>query len=251
MVAQEIYYQLTAEEYKVFFARLSLEDKLGCQYEPYIFAALNSAKIMLVIGTQKEYFEAVWVRNEWSRFLHLARKDSSKLLIPCFRDMDAYDLPREISMFQSLDMSKIGFSQDLLRGIKKVLANKQETREKSNNESPKSKKINPLLQRVELFMEDGNWNSAREYCEKILDTDPQCGKAYFCKCMITRQINDVAFLASIEAADINVPPLENDPDFIKANRFADAELTEILNNLQNEIIRQKKERIESELHKAA
>ena len=132
--AQEIYHLLTNEGYKVFFARITLENKLDCQYEPYIFAALNSAKVMLVIGTKKEFFEAVWVRNEWSRFLHLAKKDTSKLLIPCYRAMDASDLPQEISMFQSLDMGKIVFIQDLLRGVKKALADKNEiTEEKKQN----------------------------------------------------------------------------------------------------------------------
>ena len=120
-LAQEIYYQLTNEGYKVFFSRITLEDKLGQQYEPYIFAALNSAKVMLVIGTKPEYFKAVWVRNEWSRFLALSKKDRSRLIIPCYRDMDPYDLPDELSLFQSQDMSKIGFIQDLVRGIKKVL----------------------------------------------------------------------------------------------------------------------------------
>ena len=36
-LAQDIYYQLTNEGYKVFFSRITLEDKLGQQYEPYIF----------------------------------------------------------------------------------------------------------------------------------------------------------------------------------------------------------------------
>ena len=49
-IAQDIYYQLTNAGYKVFFSRITLEDKLGQQYEPYIFAALNSAKVMLVVG---------------------------------------------------------------------------------------------------------------------------------------------------------------------------------------------------------
>ena len=120
-IAQDIYYQLTNEGYKVFFSRITLEDKLGQQYEPYIFAALNSAKVMLVIGSKKEYFNAVWVKNEWSRFLQLMKRDRSKLLIPCYRDMDAYEIPDELSMLQSQDMSKIGFIQDLLRGIKKVV----------------------------------------------------------------------------------------------------------------------------------
>ena len=131
-VAQDIYYQLTNDGFRVFFARITLEEKLGQQYEPYIFAALNSAKVMLVIGSKKEYFEAVWVKNEWSRFLRIMKNDRSKMLIPCYKDMDAYDIPQELSRFQSQDMSKIGFLQDLLRGIKKVLESSEESSKKSN-----------------------------------------------------------------------------------------------------------------------
>lgn len=109
VLAQDIYTNLTNEGYKVFFSRITLEDKLGQEYEPYIFAALHSAKVMLVVGTNKDNFNAVWVKNEWSRFLALSKKDKSKLIIPCYRDMDAYDLPDELSMFQSQDMNKIGF----------------------------------------------------------------------------------------------------------------------------------------------
>lgn len=75
VVANEIYHQLTQEGFKVFYAAITLEDKLGQEYEPYIFAALNSAKVMLVIGSKPEYFTAVWVKNEWSRFLKLMKKD--------------------------------------------------------------------------------------------------------------------------------------------------------------------------------
>ena len=64
----------TPFHYRVFFAKITLEDKLGEQYEPYIFSALNSAKVMLVVGTRKEYFEAVWVKNEWRPFLCIKQK---------------------------------------------------------------------------------------------------------------------------------------------------------------------------------
>ncbi len=40
VMAQNIYDQLTAKGYRVFFSRITLEDKLGQEYEPYIFAAL-------------------------------------------------------------------------------------------------------------------------------------------------------------------------------------------------------------------
>ena len=50
-VLERVVGKLTEKGYRVFFARITLEDKLGTEYEPYIFAALNSAKIMLVFGT--------------------------------------------------------------------------------------------------------------------------------------------------------------------------------------------------------
>ena len=119
VMAQDIYDALTGKGYKVFFSRITLEDKLGLQYEPYIFAALNSAKIMLCVGTKYEYFHAVWVKNEWSRFLRLAAKDKTKVLIPCYRDMDPYDMPDEFRMLQAQDLGKLGAMQDLTRGVAK------------------------------------------------------------------------------------------------------------------------------------
>ncbi len=121
VLADEIYYILTREGYRVFCARITLEDKLGMAYEPYIFAAINSARVMVVLGTSPENFQAVWVRNEWSRYLSLIRQGEKKVLIPAYRDMDPYDLPKEFSHLQALDMSRIGFSQDLLHGIRKIL----------------------------------------------------------------------------------------------------------------------------------
>ena len=82
VLAQDLYYQLTQEGFKVFFARITLEDKLGSAYEPYIFAALNSAKVMVVLGTKPEFFKAVWVKNEGSRYLALIKQGEKKMLIP-------------------------------------------------------------------------------------------------------------------------------------------------------------------------
>ena len=122
VMAQDIYTQLEQEGLNVFFARISLEDKLGSAYEPYIFAALNSAKVMLVVGTKPEHFNAVWVKNEWSRYLIHVNEGENKTLIPVYAEMDPYDLPVEFSHLQAQDMSKIGFMQDLVRGVKKLVS---------------------------------------------------------------------------------------------------------------------------------
>ena len=122
VLAQDIYNALTEKGYRVFFSRISLEDKLGQEYEPYIFAALNSAKIMLAVGTDYEHYNAVWVKNEWSRYLKLIAKGEKKTLIPCFKDIDAYDMPKEFRALQAQDLGKVGSMQDLLRGVDKLLA---------------------------------------------------------------------------------------------------------------------------------
>ena len=125
VIANDLYYQLTDAGFKVFFAKITLENKLGSAYEPYIFSALNTAKVMVVIGTKPEYLNAVWVKNEWSRFLSLAKSDPGKALIPAYKGMDPYDLPEEFAHLQAQDMSKIGFMQDLIRGIKKLKSGKK------------------------------------------------------------------------------------------------------------------------------
>lgn len=138
VLAQDIYDQLTAKGYRVFFSRISLEDKLGQEYEPYIFAALYSAKIMLVIGTDYEHFNAVWVKNEWKRYLQLMTRDHTKVLIPCYKDIDAYDLPKEFQKLQAQDLGKVGATQDLLRGIDKICgrATEQIKQDGTNNYQP-------------------------------------------------------------------------------------------------------------------
>ena len=187
-LAQDIYYQLTDAGYKVFFARITLEDKLGQEYEPYIFAALHSAKVMVVVGTKPEYLNAVWVKNEWSRYLALMRTDRSRLLIPCYRDMDPYDMPEELSMLQSQDMGKIGFIQDLIRGVKKVVdaGKPQETAKETVKETvvvhnEGGSNVQALLKRGSMALEDGDWGKADEFFEQVLNQDAECGAAYLGK----------------------------------------------------------------------
>lgn len=186
VLAQDIYDALTANVLKVFFSRITLEDKLGRQYEPYIFAALNSAKVMLAIGTKYEYFQAVWVKNEWSRFMRLAAKDRSKVLIPCFCDMDPYDLPDEFKGLQAQDLGKLGAVQDLVRGVGKLLAKdapKDGDVQQAAVSNPAATTVQSLLKRAFMFLEDGEWDSANEYAEKVLDIDPEDGEAYLAKAM--------------------------------------------------------------------
>ncbi|MBQ2184032.1 MAG: toll/interleukin-1 receptor domain-containing protein, partial [Lachnospiraceae bacterium] len=98
-VGMQLFEKLTAKGYKVFFSRVTLKEKLGIEFEPYIFAALKSAPIMVVIGTKPEYFEATWVKNEWTRFLRLKEKDPKKQIF--FACDDISDLPKAFARKQA------------------------------------------------------------------------------------------------------------------------------------------------------
>ena len=184
VIANDIYHQLTQEGFKVFYAAITLEDKLGTEYEPYIFSALNTSKVMLAIGTKPEYFNAVWVKNEWSRFLKNMKKDRSKLLIPCYRDMDPYELPEEFAHLQAQDMSKIGFINDIVRGIKKVIVketSKPVAQEATVQQGAGSTTASAQIKRGNMALEDHDWDKADSFFEEALNLAPECAEAFIGK----------------------------------------------------------------------
>ena len=183
VIAQDIYRELTREGYRVFFSRISLEDKLGTEYEPYIFAALNSAKVMIVVGTDYENFDAVWVKNEWSRYLKLIEAGQKKTLIPVFRNMDAYDMPEEFNRLAALDMGKVGAMQDLVRGVEKIVGKKNaepaQVQQPVYVSNEADAKTAAAVKRGNLALEDGEYDKATEFFNQALTLNAECAEAYF------------------------------------------------------------------------
>lgn len=239
VLAYDIYNKLTKEGYKVFFSRVTLEDKLGTAYEPYIFAALNSAKIMIAIGTKPEYFNAVWVKNEWSRYLALIKNGADKTLIPAYRDMNPYDLPEEFSYLQAQDMSRLGFMQDLIRGVDKIISVTNNHVKEYKNSISTNTEEESLSKRIFMFLEDGDWNSANVYCEKILDIDVENPTAYLGKLLSELKIKRREDLKNLSQ------PFDKNSNYLKAIRFGDEKLKSELNSYIDFIKdRNKKESLE-------
>lgn len=246
--AGEIYRELAQEGFKVFFAPVTLENKLGEDYEPYIFAAIHSAKVMVVIGTKPEYMNAVWVKNEWSRFLTLAKNDSKKTLIPVYSGMDPYDMPEAFRFKQSQNMEKLGFMLDLVRGIEKLTGKDTApviSQPVTYVETPAATgNAATLLQRAAMFLEDRDWDSADIYCEKVLDIDPTNGKAYVYKLLIEARVTHESALQKLST------PLEKMKAYRNAVRYADEATTSKLvdwnRGIEDRLARQEAERQEQE-----
>ena len=244
---------MTDKGYRVFFSRISLEDKIGQMYEPYIFAALNSAKVMLAFGTKYEYFHSVWVKNEWSRFLKLMAKDKSKALVPCYKDLDPYDMPDEFKALQAQDMGKVGAIQDLVRGIEKLIPKQDSISAQdsaiSANASVTTATVttDSLIKRAFMFLEDGEWSNADAYCEKVLDIDPENAQAYLCKLMVDLKLNNQ------EAFDTCLFDFTENKNYKKAITFGSVgfvtDLQSKLTKIQTTIEERKKLKIEAELER--
>ena len=227
VIAYEIYESLSEKGLKVFFARVTLEEKLGQQYEPYIFAALQSSKVMIVIGTRYEYLDAVWVKNEWSRFLDMMRNDRSKKLIPCYRGIEIDELPKEFHRLQALDLSKLGWLQDLTRGVEKLCGKEKPAIAKST--VGQTTKEYGYLDRAYMYLEDGLWEKADFYADRELNNNPHSSKAYQAKMMADLHVKQ---LYDIRKKDILL--FEN-TNYQKALQYADGVDRDELETIEKEL----------------
>ncbi len=94
---------------------------------------------------------------------------------------------------------------------------KKETAEYSGNCNTAT-----LLRRAIIFLEDGDWDSANEYCERVLDMDPENAQAYLCKLMSEFQVHRQEDLQS--CAD----PFDTSKNYQKLLRFADDDMKSML-----------------------
>ncbi len=246
VVAERFYDMLVEKGYRVFFSRVTLRDKVGVAYEPYIFAALNSAKLMLAFGSSYENYQAIWVRNEWSRYLKLMAKDPAKRLFPCFLDMDPSELPEEFSGLQGKDFGQYGADVTLLRAITNALP--------PTNAQPKASEAAPVIQQVVqsngpniqamlkrgyMELEDGAYHAAKDRFDQALNIEPENSMAYLgllCAELNLSSLDQIGNLGDLEYS--------KNTHYIRADRFANEELKQQLAawyQANEEVIRRREE----------
>ena len=138
--AQDIYLHLISQGYRVFFSRESLRDKTGERYEPYIFNALSSAKVMLVYGKSSDYITSTWLKNEWTRYLKMmkiGRKRPNSLIV-AYEGFSPSELPTPLSVVQCLDASRKTFYTDLDKIIKSTIAQGSKQKQNANFTFPRN-----------------------------------------------------------------------------------------------------------------
>ena len=82
----------------------------------------------------------------------------------------------------------------------------------------------PLLTRASLFLESGDFRSAKEYCERVLDRDPKNGEAYFIRLLAELKLKKQDDL-------LNASKLDRNQTFLLALKFAGPERKQELETL--------------------
>ena len=115
-------YNILSKDYNVFFSERSLNNIVVREYEPNIYHALYTAKIMLVLCSKREYLESQWVKNEWSRFKMFSTTTSqTKAIIPIFMDgFQESALPDEIRTCQGI-RADYSLTESLKSAVKAIL----------------------------------------------------------------------------------------------------------------------------------
>lgn len=188
-LAHSLYNDLTAQGLRVFFSHITLRDKSGVDYEPYIFAALESAPVMLLVSTAPQYVNGVWVRNEWMRYLNLIALNEDKVLIPVVRDMDPYDLPDEISHLQAVNLRNVGARQELLQRVME-LAKRDKAAAAPQRAENQGASVEPLIAGMYRQLQAGEFKGpqgASSYITRIHAIDPQNSDGFLGRLMIEHQ----------------------------------------------------------------
>ena len=208
-IAGHLYNKLTSAGYRVFLSEAALKGKKQSDCEPYIYSALNSANVMLALGTSYDDYNNVWVKNEWNRYLEIAEKNKNKCLIPCYKDVDEYDIPKE---FAGLKVCQLG-NDDTFNNIMAEIANvvKQES---VNQPAPKPEKAEPAeeieLEEIEIIepvdinklldegfsaISDKNWKKANKLFFHVLDEEPDNSKAYWGQLLVQQECTNAREMA--------------------------------------------------------
>lgn len=122
----DLYHELTKMGYKVFLSRITLGNIAGEKYEPFIYSAISTSKIMITFSSEKGFLEATWVKNEWSRYLELIKNGQKQKgsLLPIYFGMDPYELPIEFEGIQGFNFADIDILRKLENVITKIISKK-------------------------------------------------------------------------------------------------------------------------------
>lgn len=160
--------------------------------------------------------------------------------------MDAYDTPAEFKNLQGQDMGRLGFVQDLVRGIDKLIGKTETPRAKVQpTVNPVQSEVENLLKREQMALEDAAWSDASNFFEEVLNKNAKEPRAYRGKLLAEMECD------SIDALESSYQDVLKNSNYQKAIRYGDTELQDKVNffSKQEEILKKELQDLEMEQKK--
>lgn len=132
-IASDIYGKLESKKVNTFFERVSVDNTIGEDLEAVRHQAITKAKIVIVIGTAKEYFD-IFQKKYADDF-------QDKTIIPVYSGIKPELLPDELKKLQALNYDSVGSTVDLVKTVLKKLGREEAELETIRKESKKKKVI--------------------------------------------------------------------------------------------------------------
>ena len=242
VLAQELYRELTDYHLRVFFARITLREKLGVEYEPYIYAALTSAPVMIHVTTSYNNSNAPWVKNEWSRYLSLKNSGSDKSFTVAYKGLNPdIALPKVFSGKQASDLSRVGAMQEIAEWASQVV---KRYREKQGRGHEDEEALKLTISKAFEHLAIGNRNQAEQMFHACLEVDKTCAEAYLGLVMTRRNYMNRRQLGT------GMVSLTDDLNFNLAVQYADEDLRRELEAAEAQIQNRIREKREADERKA-
>ncbi|MCD8040572.1 MAG: TIR domain-containing protein [Clostridia bacterium] len=105
-VARRIYNELTSRGIKTFFSEVTLNGRLGDDYEPIIYKALYSCKFFILVALSEENINTPWVKNEWSRYRDRQEEEGISGACCAVFEGSALNLPPFMRSVQGVNLAK-------------------------------------------------------------------------------------------------------------------------------------------------
>lgn len=186
IAAQSIYGELSEAGLKVVLMGSALEERLGSVLGGYVEGALNSAKVMIAVGTSNNNFYADGVRNIWGNFLDAAEESDSKELLVCYKNMGVDELPVEFRDVKSFDAKSHSGMKDLINETEHfVTASKKREKNRAYLST-----ADMMIEKAFDCIDSKAWDKADEVLDKAINIYPKSPRAYFGKFLVQQKIRE-------------------------------------------------------------
>ena len=225
--------------FNVFYAPELFKDQDEISKAAYIVYAIKNSRILLPSFRSKDDANDGFLNYVVKAFSSIAEKNEDKMIFPIFdsSNLSLQQLPVSLVWNDEIfDSSQDEFMRELSDRIEKIVKPAEASIAPEAIVTVTAANKENLIKRAYMFLEDGDFETADTYFDKILDIDVEESRAYIGKLLAQCRIRS-------EDEIPNLPQtVTDDKNFKKALRFATPEQKKRYESLNGAIVN----RIESE-----